>query len=113
MDVSDGLAGDLAKMLRASGVSGTLALDKVPLSPAARAALAAAPELMATVVSGGDDYEILLTAPPHGLEALARAAPDFGIGLAVLGEVRSGTEPPTILLDGAPHPLAAGSFQHF
>ena len=39
MDVSDGLVGDAAKMLRASGVTGTLDLDRIPLSPAARAAL--------------------------------------------------------------------------
>ena len=39
MDVSDGLAGDLAKLLRASGVTGTLDLDRIPLSPAAKAAL--------------------------------------------------------------------------
>ena len=43
MDVSDGLVGDLAKMLRASGVSGVLDLRKLPLSPAARAYLAADP----------------------------------------------------------------------
>lgn len=42
MDVSDGLVGDAAKMLRASGVTGTLDLDRIPLSRAARAALAAA-----------------------------------------------------------------------
>ncbi|NNM73301.1 thiamine-phosphate kinase [Enterovirga aerilata] len=113
MDVSDGLAGDLAKMLRASGVSGTLALDRVPLSPAAQAALAATPDLLPGLVSGGDDYEILLTAAPDGLDALAREAAALGIGFAVLGEVRSGPEPLAILRNGAPYPLSAGSFQHF
>jgi thiamine-monophosphate kinase len=113
MDVSDGLAGDLAKMLRASGVSGTLALDTVPLSPAARAALAAAPDLLPTLVSGGDDYEILLTISPDRLDALAQAAAELGLGLAVIGEVRSGPEPLATLRDGTPYRLTGGSFQHF
>jgi thiamine-monophosphate kinase len=113
MDVSDGLAGDLAKMLGASGVSGTLELDSVPLSPAARAALAAEPGLLSTLVSGGDDYEILLTVPQDRLGALAREAAARGPGLAVLGAVRSGTEPLSILRRGAPFPLADASFQHF
>jgi thiamine-monophosphate kinase len=113
MDVSDGLAGDLAKMLRASGVSGTLELNKVPLSPAARAALAAEPTLLSTLVSGGDDYEILLTVPQDRLESLARDAAALGPGLAVVGEVRSGAEPLEVLRNGAPCRLADASFQHF
>jgi thiamine-monophosphate kinase len=113
MDVSDGLAGDLAKMLRASGVSGTLALDAVPLSPAARAALAAAPDLLPILVSGGDDYEILLTVCPDRLDALAQAAAELGLGLSVIGEVRSGAEPLATLGDGTLYRLTGGSFQHF
>ncbi len=113
MDVSDGLAGDLAKMLRASGVSGTLALENVPLSPAAKTALAAAPELLTTIVSGGDDYEILLTAAPDNVDVLAREAAALGLGLAVVGEVRAGAEPLAVLRHGAPFPLAGLSFQHF
>ncbi len=113
MDVSDGLAGDLAKLLRASGVSGTLALERVPVSPAVQAALAAAPDLLPTLVSGGDDYEILLTAAPVRIEALTRKAAELGLGLAVLGEVRTGQEPLAILQNGASYWLPGGSFQHF
>ena len=43
MDVSDGLAGDLAKLCRASGVSADIEIARVPLSPAATQALAADP----------------------------------------------------------------------
>src|SRR6267154_4837573 len=70
MDVSDGLAGDLAKLCRASGVSAEIACADVPLSDAARAALARDPALIETIVSGGDDYDVLATVPANEVEAL-------------------------------------------
>ena len=113
MDVSDGLAGDFAKLLRASGVTGTLDLDRIPLSPAAKAALATQPGLLDAVAGGGDDYEILFTLSPDHLVAMTRDAEALGLPITVVGEVRAGEAPPALRLDGAPHALAASSFQHF
>ena len=62
MDVSDGLAGDLAKLCRASSVAAEIDVARVPLSDAARAAIAAEPALIETVLTGGDDYEIVADA---------------------------------------------------
>ncbi|RTL87384.1 MAG: thiamine-phosphate kinase [Hyphomicrobiales bacterium] len=81
MDVSDGLAGDLAKLCRASGVSALVEAPLVPLSTAAQEAIALAPGLLETALTGGDDYEILFTAnpaftPPPGV---------FRIGAIVAG----------------------------
>ena len=59
MDVSDGLLGDLAKLARVSKVSSRIALADIPFSEAAREALALDPALLETLLSGGDDYEIL------------------------------------------------------
>ena len=70
MDVSDGLVGDLAKMLRASGVAGHLDVGAVPLSEAARRALGAEPSLLDRILSGGDDYEIVFTASEDGVRSL-------------------------------------------
>ena len=72
MDVSDGLAGDLAKLCRASGVAAEVDVARVPLSDAARAAIAAEPALLETVLTGGDDYEILLTLSPDRLARFSR-----------------------------------------
>jgi hypothetical protein len=74
MDVSDGLVGDLAKLCRASGVAAEIDVARVPLSEAAQAALAADPTLIETILTGGDDYEILLTLPPQRLDAFRAAA---------------------------------------
>lgn len=113
MDVSDGLVGDAAKLLRASGASGTLRLEAVPFSAPARAALAADPGLRDRLVTGGDDYEILFALPPERWKAAERAAAAVGLAVSVVGEVRDGDEPLSVLLDDAPHRLADTSFQHF
>ena len=67
MDVSDGLVGDLAKLCRASAVAAEIDVARVPLSDAAQAAVAAEPALLETALTGGDDYEIVLTLPPEKL----------------------------------------------
>jgi thiamine-monophosphate kinase len=64
MDVSDGLAGDLAKLTRASGVSAQVEVAHVPLSAAGQVLIAHRPALLETALTGGDDYEILFTAGP-------------------------------------------------
>ena len=76
MDVSDGLVGDLGKLCRASGVGAEIDVARVPLSKAAQAVLAADPEAIETMLTGGDDFEVVATVPPRKLEAfLAAAAP--------------------------------------
>jgi thiamine-monophosphate kinase len=86
MDVSDGLLIDAARMAEASGLSVTVALDAVPLSPAARAcgldALAAA--------TAGDDYELLFAAPadwtpPVPATSVGRFAAGAGLSLTNRG----------------------------
>lgn len=83
IDVSDGLAADLGRILAASGVGAEIELDRLPLSPALRAACprAAALEL---ALGAGDDYELCFTVPAAlepGLQArLAGAAPIARIG---------------------------------
>src|SRR5208282_3045593 len=74
MDVSDGLVGDLTKMLRVSGASARVEVDRLPLSRAAEAAIAADPDLMAVALTGGDDYEIIASVPPENTAAFEAAA---------------------------------------
>jgi thiamine-monophosphate kinase len=113
MDVSDGLAGDAAKLLRASGVGGAIELDRLPLSPAARTALSADPDLLGRIAGGGDDYEILFTLPPDRWAAMQAAATAAGLAVTAIGEVRDGTEPLSLTRGGSPHALGSLSFQHF
>jgi thiamine-monophosphate kinase len=113
MDVSDGLVGDLAKMLAASRVSGVLDLARVPFSPAARAYFAADPSAIEIAATGGDDYEILATAPPEQAAAFEAAARDAQIPVCAIGRVSSEGGLRVTGLDGAPVSFARGSYSHF
>lgn len=112
MDVSDGLAGDLAKLCRASSVAADIDVTRVPLSDAARAVLAADPALLETVLTGGDDYEILLTLPPERLASFCLAAERAGIGASEIGRVTAG-QGARFLHDGRVLTFARPSYSHF
>ncbi len=70
IDVSDGLAADLAHMCRASGVGAEIDIAKIPISAAARTLTTASPELIEIAITGGDDYELLFTTDPGSSPAI-------------------------------------------
>ena len=112
MDVSDGLAGDLAKLCRTSGVAAEVNVAQVPLSDAARAAVAADPALLEAALTGGDDYEILLTLPPERLEAFRKAASEAGVAATEIGRIVAG-QGARFMRDGKALSFARPSFSHF
>jgi thiamine-monophosphate kinase len=113
IDISDGLAGDLTKLAAASGVSVRIEAKRLPLSPAAQKMVAAEPALFETVLTGGDDYEILAAVSPAALEALQAAAEAAGITLSEIGTVGAGAGVEIIGSDGRPIELSHPSFSHF
>lgn len=113
MDVSDGLAGDLAKLCRASSVAAEIEVARVPLSEAARAALAARPQLLETVLIGGDDYEILLTLPPAKLPVLRAAAQTAHVAVTEIGTIAAGEGARFVRDGGETLGFARPSYSHF
>jgi thiamine-monophosphate kinase len=114
MDVSDGLAGDLGKLCRASGVSAEVEVARVPLSEAGRAALQAEPALMETMLTGGDDYEIVCTMPAAVCAAFCAACASSGVPAADIGSITAGEEAPRFLdFKSRPLSFARTSFSHF
>lgn len=114
MDISDGLAGDLAKMLKGDGRCAEIRVADVPLSPAAAAAVALRPDLMEMVLTGGDDYEILCAVPPEALDACRAEAQGLGLPLRAIGTVTAGEGAPVfVATDGLRTTFGAGSFSHF
>lgn len=113
MDVSDGFVGDLAKMMRASGAAAEVDLAAVPLSEAARRAVADDPAAFDVAVTGGDDYEILASVPEASAPAFEAAAAAAGVPVAAVGRVVEGSGAAFRGRDGAPRLFARGSFSHF
>src|ERR1700676_4981193 len=114
MDVSDGLAGDLAKLCAASGVSAVIDAPSIPLSAAAAELLARGTVGIDAIVSGGDDYEILCAVPEDRFEAFARAAAIAGVAVTSIGTVIAGEAAPRFL-DGEGNEIALPrlSYSHF
>lgn len=108
IDISDGLAGDLAKLCAASGVGADVESRELPLS--AGLCSAAGPEArLRLALGGGDDYELLFTAPAAHRAQLA--ALEAGAVLRRIG-VMSATA--GVRIDGAPPEREAGhGFDHF
>jgi thiamine-monophosphate kinase len=113
MDVSDGLAGDLAKMVRVSGATAAVDADRVPLSGAARHAIAQDPALLDLALTGGDDYEILCAVSPDRLDSFRAAVAERRIPLTEIGTVLAGDGLPVFRSRGAEKRYESGSFSHF
>jgi thiamine-monophosphate kinase len=114
MDVSDGLAGDLAKLCAASGVSAAIDAQSIPLSGPARTLLSRGAVGIESILSGGDDYEILCTIPENRFEALAEAARLAATPITSIGTVIAGSSGPRFI-DGQGSEIALSrlSYSHF
>jgi thiamine-monophosphate kinase len=114
MDVSDGLAGDLGKLCRASVVSAEIDVARIPLSPAAARALAADPALIEPILTGGEDYEILGAMAPDCIDDFRAAAQRHGIAVTDIGRMVDGDTPPRFLdREGRPLTFARPAYSHF
>ena len=112
IDVSDGLAGDLAHILRRSGVAATVHYDLIP-RPSAFAALKDEELEKRCVLSGGDDYELLFTAPREHRAELESLGRELGLALTRIGAIQAG-DPRLVVLDAGGKPLEhRGGFDHF
>ena len=107
IDISDGLAADLAHLLTRGA---TVYLERLPLSPALRA-LDDPDRRRALAVAGGDDYELCFTVPPpqrQRLESRWRGAP-----MTSIGRIEASPGLRWICADGrAYHPPREG-YRHF
>ena len=113
MDLSDGLAADLPKLCAASGVGARVDVFSLPL-PADLTAVEAELGLPARqlAVSGGEDYELLLSVAPADAEAVSAAAAAAGTTLTPIGEiVRTGLH--FVDADGNDLPTEGRGWNHF
>ena len=115
MDLSDGLATDLAHVCRESGVGARVRVDRLPVGAATRAAAGAlGVDALPWAAAGGEDYELLLTCAPDTARDLAMGLHGAtGTPLAVVGEVVAGPAM-VAFVDDAGAPVAVGpGYEHF
>ena len=115
IDVSDGLAADLAHLCDASGVGVRIEGEAIPVAEPARAVgkrLGRDPLEWAT--GGGEDYTLLYTAPPERAERLSAALAASGSPATCIGEILT-TESGRIWTgaDGIRRPLDRAGWRHY
>jgi len=115
MDLSDGLLGDLPKILAASRVAARLDEGAIPVAAAVQALFP--DDWIELALRGGEDYELLFTAPHHTWNAIEDAVRQVGGSVAAIGEiVARGSGPSTIELvgrNGGQRIVSAGAYDHF
>ncbi|MFQ5774346.1 MAG: thiamine-phosphate kinase [Kiloniellaceae bacterium] len=113
IDVSDGLVADLGHVAETSGLAAEIEAAAVPLSPAARRALAADPGLRPAVLAGGDDYELLFTAAPERAAEVAELARSLDLPLTRIGVMREGRGVRALDEAGREVRLPGAGWRHF
>lgn len=85
MDLSDGLSGDLPKVLSASNVGALVDVNQIPVLPAVRALFPTDWQRLA--IQGGEDYELLITVAPDLVDDVISRASTVGATLTPIGEI--------------------------
>lgn len=114
MDLSDGLAGDLAHICERSHVGALVSADALPVDGATRAvANALGVDVTTLALFGGDDYELLFTTPPADTARALAALATAGASATIIGEITpSETGMRVRDSDGVTSPLAARGWDH-
>jgi thiamine-monophosphate kinase len=109
IDVSDGLLADLGHILEESEVGGRIEADRLPISAVAHGL----PGWLEAALGGGDDYELLFTAPESATPAIEALAGELGLRLAAIGRIEAGRGLEVVDATGAPLTVEAHGWRHF
>ena len=114
IDVSDGLVADLGHILKQSGCGATVFLDRLPLSAEYLNRIGSvSADRFARALSGGEDYELLFTAPANRQEEIRDLSAALGLPLTDIGEICAVPGLTLIAPDGAPYLPNSRGFDHF
>ena len=115
MDLSDGLLGDLPKILHASGVGATIDARRLPVAPALRALFP--DRWLDLALRGGEDYELLFTIPPQAMTQLDERATEIGATVTAIGTITDRVDADARIalvdLDGQARSVDSGAYDHF
>ncbi len=113
MDVSDGLAKDLGRLVTTSGVGANVNLDDVPLSEAAQILCERGLSRREALIAGGEDYEVLFTLPPERWTQMSQAARQSAVPITRLGVITESAGVTWRGVAGETLQLTAQGWDHF
>ena len=112
IDVSDGFAQDLGHILEMSGIGARVNFAQLPRHPSFLKIQDHALE-QRCILSGGDDYELVFTAPPVKRSEVEALSKDLGLALSRVGTIQPG-KPELVLMDDRGKSITAErGFDHF
>ncbi len=114
IDISDGLLADLGHVLRCSGVGARLELNKIPLSSFfLEKCSPLSDESLSLALAGGEDYELLFTAPGSRKVEVLKIFERLGTPVTAVGAIAAGGGLSIITGDGAEYVISKRGFNHF
>ena len=115
IDISDGLLGDLGHILQRSQVVAVIETAGVQDSAAISDAMQslAFNKRLDFALAGGDDYELLFTAPPDQADEVLEAGEQCGVSITCIGRITPVTGVQVLDLQGLPMSRRFASFDHF
>ena len=114
IDVSDGLSLDLFRLATASGCGAAIALEAVPIDPAARELAAHAADgrtALEHALSDGEDFELILTAPSEEADRMLDQQP-LAVPITRIGQMIERPGLWQLSVDGSLEPLTPRGFEH-
>jgi thiamine-monophosphate kinase len=113
IDISDGLISDLGHICETSSVAASVELMRLPLSPAAEVVVAGDEVLRAQLATGGDDYELLFTAPIEAEDEITSLSQGLGLPITEIGLIEAGEGVRLLDEHGAALPIDKAGWRHF
>jgi thiamine-monophosphate kinase len=114
VDVSDGLLGDLQHILKASGVGAEIDTQQVLRTMAyAQSSGLSQDDLLRLTLAGGDDYELVFTAPENQRSHIAAASATSGTAVTRIGKITASPELRLLGKHGEVMRNSYASFDHF
>lgn len=114
LDISDGLLQDLGHIAKASDLRAEIDLSSIAFSEATQNLIDRNIVTPQELLSGGDDYQLLMTVPPEKFDQFLEKAASKGISLQAIGVFKSGS--PTVILrdnSGSEIPIVKSGWSHF
>jgi thiamine-monophosphate kinase len=113
IDVSDGLLADLGHICETSHLAGVVELASLPMSPAARAVVVLEPDVAPQLATGGDDYELLFTAPSEAVDAVRALGSQLAVPVTRIGRIEAGDGVRLVDAGGREVTVEASGYRHF